>query len=123
MSPKLKSFAVWFVVFAISLSISFLLINNAIELPFHDKARDVVGFNSSDQAIDAQGNVINNWQTNNYLDDIIKGAVVLLAVFAYSKLLSIYISRMWVRSILGVIGIGLIVFGAYMLSFVLYWEF
>jgi len=123
MQLKLKTFLIWFLVFAISLSISFLLINNVIELPFHDKARDVIGFNSSDQAIDAQGNIINNWQSNNLLDDTIKGLVVLVALYAYWKLLSVYISKIWIRLLLGVIGIGIIIVGAYILSFALYWKF
>lgn len=123
MNPKTKSPHLWLIIFAASIIASFLLINNAIELPFHDPAADVVSFNESDQAIDEKGQVITNWHANNYTDDGVKAMLLLFTLFAYWKLLGVITSEMWAKIAVLVISIPIMVVGAYVLSFSLYYEF
>ena len=105
---KKQNFFTWLLITLISGALATLTIANSIELPFHDKARDVVSFGSgdnSDIAYDASGKVISNWHQNNPLDDIIKFALLVFAVFALWKFLSTFIKWWWLRILIIVIGI------------------
>ncbi len=103
-----------------------MLVNNRYELPFHDRARDVVGFrteNGQDIAYDSNNNEVKNWQANNLLDDIIKAAVVLVAAFALWNILGTIIHNPWYRlPVLLLLSAGLVVGGS-LLSFGLYFTF
>jgi hypothetical protein len=123
MTPKLKSLLFWLPLFMIFSVLSFLLINNAITLPFHNRAQDVVSFNQSDQAMDAQGHIVNNWQSNNYADDAVKAVVVVIAGFAYWRVLSTLIANHELKVIVFTVSVLIIFALSYVLSFILYWEF
>src|SRR2546430_10176747 len=121
MDPKRRSFVLWLIVFVLAILLSFFLVNNKIELPFHDRARDVVSFNGNNQALDAQGNVVNNWKNNNYADDAIKIVVVAAAIFSYWKFISTFISKFWIKSLIIVVSVPTMVVTAYFISLSIYW--
>ena len=80
-------------------------VSNSLDLPVHDKARDVVSLNydsatGQDIATDIDGKVVCNWQANNLADDILKFLFVASAIFEFWKLLGIFISYAWLKMLI-----------------------
>jgi hypothetical protein len=122
-TTKQKQLIIWLPVFLIALVLSFLTINNKLELPFHDKARDVVRFEYRDGqeiAVDDDGEEVKDWQANNYADDIIKGALVLLALVAYWKLVALVVHKLWLRILIVIVSVPAFIVSAFLLTFAFY---